>query len=102
MISLNLSNVTFINQSVSPGLLERPCFCIYPEYGAFFIINVALAVAYLINNMFRPFERETFKNKTVDTESLNIYIFIFLLTVNLYYFCVHILFEPIAYSLGYM
>lgn len=52
--------------------------------------------------MFKPFENKRFRNKYLDTDTLNIYTFIMFFTINIYFFVIHFMFEHIAHFLGYL
>ena len=81
---------------------DPKCLCIFPSYDNYIIANIVLTLAFLFNIMFEPFERKRFKNKFVDTKSFNIYNFMIMLTINLFFFIFHIFFEKLAYFLGYL
>ncbi len=84
------------------GKFNPQCLCIFPSYDIYIILNMILTFSFLMNIMFEPFERNRFRNRFVDTKSFNIYNFMVMLTINLYFFIFHIFFEKLAYFLGYL
>lgn len=93
-------NIT-MNQSIT-SKLGPECFCIYPEYNNLIILNIIFSLIFLFNTMFNPLEKKQFKNEYIDTNSLNILTFIMFFTINIYFLVLHLMFEHIAYFLGYM
>ncbi len=78
------------------------CLCIYPSYDGLILMNLFLIFIMLINIMFEPFDKPKFQNKIIDTNSLNIYSLIILITINTYFFIFHFFFEKLAHFLGYL
>lgn len=93
-------NIT-MNQSIT-SRFEPECFCIYPAYDNLILLNIIFSLVFLLNTMFRPLEKQQFKNKYIDTNSLNIYTFITFFTINVYFLVLHFMFENIGYFLGYI
>ncbi len=90
-----------MNQSITSKFVPN-CFCIYPSYDNLILLNIIFSLVFLFNTMFRPLEKGKFMNKHLDTNAINIYTFIMLFTINVYFFVIHFMFEHIAHFLGYL
>lgn len=79
------------------SFLDKECFCLYLQYDLWIALNFFLSLFYLLNIMFKPFERGKLKELNIDTEGANTLTFVFLLTINIYFFLMHFLLEPLTF-----
>lgn len=107
--AFNFSNITKnlpqigIDNALHPieSRLQPECFCIFLNYDLWIALNIFFSGFYIINTMFEPFRGGPFKEMKINTQDFNFYSMIMMFTINIYFFLIHFLLEPLAYFMGY-